>query len=150
MSSQTSQTQQQAAAVSAASEPKRSKVHIGENRNKKKKRPQTYADCQQCGERFGPLLRLSTRFCSYVCSVAQLSGGTYDLRHKTYQKGYLRCPACDKYLHPEYDKDQIKVSKQGYRFHIRRLCPGTQYGRLRSKTQGIVGRHARNSMATYY
>jgi hypothetical protein len=45
------------------------------------KKPQTFRDCAHCGVRFGPLDRLSVRFCSYACKVAaQMTG------RKTFRK----------------------------------------------------------------
>lgn len=39
------------------------------------KKPQTFRNCAQCGVRFGPLPRLSARFCSQACKVlAQTTG----------------------------------------------------------------------------
>ena len=40
-------------------------------------RPQTFRDCEWCGKRFGPVDRLSVRFCTYACKVeAQRTGQT--------------------------------------------------------------------------
>jgi hypothetical protein len=38
-------------------------------------RPQTFKNCESCRSKFGPVNRLSQRFCSYVCKVkAQTTG----------------------------------------------------------------------------
>ena len=43
---------------------------VGGNR-----KPQQFRDCQQCGIQFGPISRLSVKFCSYTCKVkAQTTG----------------------------------------------------------------------------
>lgn len=44
-------------------------------------RPQTFRDCEHCGKQFGPLPRLSQRFCSYKCKVAAQTTG-----RKTFRK----------------------------------------------------------------
>lgn len=39
------------------------------------RKPQTFKNCAQCGNRFGPLCYLAQRFCSYPCKVkAQTTG----------------------------------------------------------------------------
>lgn len=49
---------------------------VGGNR-----KPQTFRDCAECGQRFGPLPYLAKKFCSYACKVkAQTTG------RKTFRK----------------------------------------------------------------
>jgi very-short-patch-repair endonuclease len=45
-------------------------------------RPQTFANCDYCGERFGPLTHLGVKFCSYKCSRMFLAGGPSRCRGK--------------------------------------------------------------------
>lgn len=42
-----------------------------------KYRPQTFKNCENCGKRFGPVARLSARYCEYACkAAAQATGRT--------------------------------------------------------------------------
>lgn len=42
---------------------------------RKKDRPQTFRDCENCGSRFGPVPRLSRRFCTYACKASAMRTG---------------------------------------------------------------------------
>ena len=42
---------------------------------RKKYRPQTFKDCAHCGSRFGPVNRLSQKFCCYPCKAAAMKTG---------------------------------------------------------------------------
>lgn len=44
------------------------------------KRPQTFRTCKLCGIEFGPLERLTRKFCSYKCKVADQSTGRLTFR----------------------------------------------------------------------
>ena len=53
---------------------------IGGNR-----KPQTFRNCEKCGNRFGPLERLAARFCSHACAYAS-RGPLKDTKHKSITK----------------------------------------------------------------
>lgn len=61
---------------------------------------QTFADCEQCGLRFGPLDKLSKRFCSRLCSYASRvgkPGSTLGKHYSHLQRAKIRiCAVCKK------------------------------------------------------
>lgn len=44
---------------------------------RRKYRPQTFKICQQCGKRFGPVDRISRKFCSYKCKAESQKTGRH-------------------------------------------------------------------------
>lgn len=53
-------------------------------------RPQTFKECLYCGEVFGPLGRLSTKFCSHLCKALYLKKEN----HPAWKGGLARETAC--------------------------------------------------------
>ena len=57
------------------------------------RKPQTFRYCAECGELFGPLDRLSRKFCSYKCKVKAQSTG-----RKTFRKTIAIAKAAQRLL----------------------------------------------------
>lgn len=70
----------------------------------KSHRPQSFKKCEQCGTTFGPLDRLSRRFCSYECKVKKQTTG-----RRTFRKTVTKARSAQSLL--AYHVKQGNVSK---------------------------------------
>jgi len=56
------------------------KLKLREGKHGGNRKPQTFRICQECKNEFGPLDRLSQKFCSYDCKVKAQSTGIKTIR----------------------------------------------------------------------
>ena len=78
-----------------------------ENRSGGNHRPQTFRDCVQCGQRFGPLHHLKTKLCSGSCRLEYMKGRPTAKKGKKYphlQRAESRpCVVCSKVFRGVFD-----------------------------------------------
>jgi very-short-patch-repair endonuclease len=103
------------------------------------KKPQTFRDCAQCGERFGPLGYLSQKFCSNACKARSQRGAASAKRGKAYP--HLRvarvgaCATCGAEYRATGD----------YGTRMQRYCSRDCY--MRSRAETTIERKMREAFA---
>lgn len=70
----------------------------------------------------------------------------------TYAKGKIRCPSCEKFIHPVKQAEEIYHSPSGHHYHKSPFCRGGVLSppRLRYVSHSRKGRADRQAKATYY
>lgn len=121
---------------------------VGGNR-----KPQTFKNCTQCGERFGPIDRLSRRFCSYACKVAaqrgQPSKSKGQARPHTYRAASRECLTCGSMFRAVKDTMAVKQVYCSHQCYLRnrrvsqpemRVCETLEAFGVKIKRQSRIGR----------